>query len=87
MQVSIREFKAHLSHYLAEARAGVAIALTVHRKVVARIVGVPQAETEGVARLMASGAAQWSGGKPRGADIRLTDTARSVSDLVLEDRG
>jgi antitoxin (DNA-binding transcriptional repressor) of toxin-antitoxin stability system len=87
MQVSIRDFKAHLSRYLAEARAGAAIDLTAHRKVVARVVGVPPAETEGVARLLASGAGQWSGGKPAGAEIRLTAAGRGVSEMVLEDRG
>lgn len=87
MRVSIRDFKAHLSRYLAEARAGVPIDLTAHRKVVARVVGVPPVESEGVARLVASGAAQWSGGKPKGAAIHLAETARRVSDLVLDDRG
>lgn len=31
--------------------------------------------------------ARWHGGKPAGADIRLQDQGKTVSDLVLEDRG
>lgn len=87
MQVSIREFKAHLSRYLSQARQGQPLDVTSHHKVVARIVGVPAAESEGLARLVASGAAQWGGGKPAGAAIRLSPAGRSVSEMVLEDRG
>jgi prevent-host-death family protein len=86
MYVSIREFKAHLSRYLTQARAGQPIAITSHRKVVARVIGVPPPATDGVAALLASGAGQWSGGKPLGAELSLSDTGRSVSALVLEDR-
>lgn len=87
MQVSIREFKAHLSRYLSQAQAGQPFDVTSHRKVVARIVGVPASEVEGVARLVAGGAAQWGGGKPVGAEVRLSPVGRSVSEMVLEDRG
>ncbi len=87
MQVSIREFKAHLSRYLSQAQEGQAFDVTSHRKVVARIVGVPAAESAGVARLMAGGIAQWGGGKPTGAAIRLSPGGRSVSEIVLDDRG
>ena len=38
MQVSIQDFKSHLSHYIECAQSGV-IELTSHRKVVARIIG------------------------------------------------
>jgi len=41
MQVSMREFQAHLSSYLSQAQQGQLIDVTLHRKVVARIVGVP----------------------------------------------
>lgn len=87
MQVSIREFKAHLSHYLAQAQSGQALDVTSHRKVVARIIGVPAPDSVGVARIVAGGAGQWGGGKPVGAAIRLSPGGRSVSEMVLEDRG
>jgi len=44
------------------------IELTSHRKIVARIVGVPQHGSAGLDRLVATGAASWSGGKPKGAN-------------------
>jgi prevent-host-death family protein len=88
MTISIREFKAHLSRYLAEARAGRPLEVTSHRKVVARVIGVPEAATPGVSRLVASGAAVWeSGGKPRGDSIELQEGGPSVSATVLEQRG
>ncbi len=87
MQVSIREFKAHLSSYLSQAQQGQPIDVTSHRKVVARIVGVPAPGNEGVARLVVGGVAQWGGGKPAGAAYQLSPVGRSVSEMVLEDRG
>ena len=87
MQVSIRELKAHLSSYLSQAQEGLAIDVTSHRKVVARIVGVLVPESEGLARLVVGGVAQWGGGKPAGAAYTLAPVGRSVSEMVLEDRG
>lgn len=85
-QVPIREFKARLSHYLAKA-ARAAIEVTSHKRVVARVTGVPPEAGEGIARLIASGAVSWNGGKPAGAAIRLAKRGSSVSETVLEDRG
>ena len=87
MVVSIREFKAHLSRYLAEARAGRPVEITSYRKVVARVTGVPPGADSGLAGLIASGAATWAGGKPRGDDIELTGSGSEVSALVLAQRG
>jgi len=85
MQVSIQDFKSHLSQYIEYAQSGV-IELTSHRKVVARIIGVRQSENAGVARLLAAGAATWQGGKPEGAALRLQDRGKPVSQMVLDDR-
>jgi prevent-host-death family protein len=87
MQVSIRELKAHFSHYLVQARKGMALEITSHRKVVARITGVPESASPVLGVLIASGAARWGGGKPEGAHIALTPGGQSVSRMVLEDRG
>lgn len=87
MRVSMQEFKSHLSQYVVRAQSGQLIELTSHRKVVARIVGVPPTENAGVARLLASGVASWQGGKPTGAAIKLRACGKPVSELVLEDRG
>ncbi len=85
MQVSVQEFKSHLSHYVEQAQSGV-IELTSHRKVVARIIGVRQSDNTGVARLLAAGVATWQGGKPEGAELRLQERGKPVSQMVLEDR-
>lgn len=87
MLVSMQEFKSHLSQYVVKAQSGQLIELTSHRKVVARIVGVPPVENAGVARLLAAGVASWQGGKPAGATIKLQAGGKPVSSMVLEDRG
>ena len=86
MQVSMQEFKSHLAQYVGQAQSGQVIELTSHRKVVARLVGVPISDNEGIARLLATGRASWQGGKPVGAQLRLSAQGKSVSDMVLEDR-
>ena len=88
MRVPIHEFKSHLSKYVGKAQSGETIELTSHRKVVARMTGVPKTEMEGLAKLLACGAATWQGGgKPVGATLRLRSRGVSVSALVMEDRG
>ena len=87
MTVSIRELKARLSHYLAEARAGKVIRVTSHRKEIACITGVPDAQDDGMARLLAAGEARWRGGKPAGARIRLSEQGEPLSRTVLKERG
>ncbi|MCP4699890.1 MAG: type II toxin-antitoxin system prevent-host-death family antitoxin, partial [Gammaproteobacteria bacterium] len=71
MQVSINELKADLSLYLSRAQAGQNFEITSHRKVVARVIGVPATPDNGLSRLLASGAATWAGGKPGGAGLCL----------------
>jgi len=87
MTISVRELKTHLSRYLAEARAGKVIRVTSHRKEIARIIGVPDADDDGLARLLAAGEAHWQGGKPVGAEIRISDEGDSLAEIVLRDRG
>ena len=87
MLVSIQEFKSHLSRYVSQAQSGQLIELTSHRKVVARIVGVPPTDSAGVSRLLEAGNATWQGGKPVGASFKLHERGKPVSELVLEDRG
>ena len=87
MRVSMRELKAHLSQYVVQAQTGQLIELTSHRKVVARIVGVPPTGNAAVARLLAAGVASWQGGKPAGASLILQGGGKLISALVQEDRG
>ena len=87
MLISMREFKSHLAQYIAQAQSGQLIELTSHSRVVAKLVGVPPAESTGVARLLALRAATWQGGKPIGAALSLSGRGKPVSAMVLEDRG
>lgn len=87
MQVSMREFKSHLARYVSQAQSGQLIELTSHRKVVARLAGIPPSDGSGVSRLLAAGVATWQGGKPNGAALVLQQKGTSVSKMVLEDRG
>lgn len=73
MLISIHEFKSHLAKYIAQAQSGSVIELTSHRKVVARITGVPQHGPEGIDKLLAAGAATWRGGQ---AERRCADLIR-----------
>ena len=54
---------------------------------VAKIIGVQSIESTGISRLLASGIASWQGGKPAGASFKLQDSGKTVSALILEDRG
>ena len=88
MQIAMNELKAGLSSYVARARSGEVIVITSHDKPVARLIGAPADVPQGLAGLVASGDAQWAGGKP--ADFQplaLPGHARSMADRVLEDRG
>ena len=49
--------------------------------------GAPQSNHAGVMRLLATGAAVWRGGKPKGALLVLPGSGKPVSAIVLEDRG
>lgn len=88
MQVPIRDLKAGLSHYLAQAQAGMVVEVTSHRKPVARIVGVPAKAGAGLSAMTAGGAVSWNGKKPRfTAPLVLSADAKPVSEMMLEDRG
>jgi antitoxin (DNA-binding transcriptional repressor) of toxin-antitoxin stability system len=69
------------------ARAGHAVEISSHRKVVARLVTASSGQEQGIDRLLAQGLAQWDGGKPNGASVRLSPDGQLVSDLVHADRG
>jgi prevent-host-death family protein len=87
MRVSVRDLKTHLSRYLAQAQAGEEIEVTSHRKVIARVSGVGQCATADLTALLRPGIAEWRGGKPAGANIRLTGSGPSLSETVMEERG
>ena len=86
MNITVRDFKSQMSKYLRRAQAGEHLTITSHRKPVARVLGIPAAGEDGPSRLVASGAASWSGGKPSGANLSLADDGTPISQMVLEDR-
>ena len=86
MIVPIREFKAHLSRYLAEVRAGKTLEISRHRRVVARVTGVPDASDQGISRLLETGTGSWQGGKPHGGRVEVSASGVPVSEMILEDR-
>lgn len=88
MRVAIRELRAGLSRYVALARDGAVIEITTHGKPVARMIGVPHPSNGGIARLQATGAAQWNGLKLDLLDpVVLCGEGKSLSAIVMEDRG
>lgn len=88
MKIAMHQLKAGLSRYVSQARAGAVIEITSHDKPVARLVGVPDGGASGLAKLLGSGAAQWGGGKPAWRrPVQLPAHARSMSEMVIEDRG
>jgi prevent-host-death family protein len=97
MQVSVRELKSRLSQVLASAQAGEEITVTSHKRVIARIIGVPPesampsngltgAERAALRRMLAEGVAEWQGGKPTGGPGHTVIEGRTMADMVLEDR-
>ncbi len=80
--------KAGLSRWVAQARAGEVVEVTLHGKPVVRIVGISSPDNAGIARLLLSGAAQWRDGKPGiHAAVKLKGDSESVSEMMLRDRG
>ena len=86
MKVPMQEFKSHLANYVRQSQTGKTLEITSHRRVVARLIGVPQLESTGVSRLLAAGIASWQGDKPKGATLTLAAQGKPVFAMVLEDR-
>jgi prevent-host-death family protein len=85
METSIRDLKAHLSEYIRRAAAGESVSVSVHRKVVARIVSSRQEQD--LAALQEEAGIRWAGGKPAGlADAESMPDGVQLSDWIAEDR-
>ena len=88
MHVAVRELKSNLSTSVSVAQSGEVVEVTSHNKPIARIVGIPPQAEQGLRRLIANGVVSWTGGKPPVATrVVLAPTGKSVSQMVLEDRG
>jgi prevent-host-death family protein len=87
MEVSVREFKSHLSSYLTRAQRGEELVITSHKHPVARVIGLPVDVPSGIMLLLQTGEAEWHGGKPMGGKTRPVISGKTMADMVLEDRG
>jgi prevent-host-death family protein len=83
--VGIKELKAKLSSYINEIRTGQKIIITDHGEEVAFISPLSN-EYRIIQLLEKSGKVQWSKGKPRGLDNRVTLEGEPLSVTILEER-
>jgi prevent-host-death family protein len=90
-QVSVRDLKAHLSHWLARVRAGEVVEVTSHRQPIARLTGLGCSGSHSLNPLQAAidaGVVSWNGQKPEfPPPIRLRGQGKPIGDIVIEDRG
>lgn len=86
--VGIRELKANLSRHLKRVRSGARLVVTERGRAIASIQPIETPDdVEWAHALVASGRAQWSGGKPEGAKSLVRRKGhKTVSDAVIEDR-
>lgn len=98
MEISVRELKNRLSQVLSAARQGEEVTVTSHKRVIARIVGVPGdaadqcdgltgAQRVALRRMLAEGVVTWHGGKPSGGPGQTVIEGRTMAGMILEDRG
>lgn len=87
--VSIRELKSRLSHYLRLARGGESMVITDRGVPVGRLVPIEQTLERRLETLRESGMLRWSGRRlaRRKPTVRIANRGKSVSDLLIEDRG
>ena len=85
--VGVRELKAHLSDYLARARAGEVVTVTDRGQPVAQLSPIPKTTEDRIRELVAAGLVEWGGErlKPR-EPVAGLKPGFSVSDLVLQER-
>ncbi|TVS06936.1 MAG: type II toxin-antitoxin system prevent-host-death family antitoxin [Cyanobium sp. PLM2.Bin73] len=87
----MRDLKTHLSEWLARAQAGEVVEVTSHRKPIARLTGIKQADstsTNPLQKAIDAGVISWNGQKPvLPSPVKLNDGGPLMSDIVIEDRG
>lgn len=95
MEVSVREFKSHLSEYLRRVQAGEDVVITSHGKPVARLTPpIKEREQEAdhkelLRRLQnIPGVRLGKDGKPEGAQkpIKIKPGEKTLAEIILEDR-
>ena len=90
-QVSVRDLKSHLSEWLGRVQAGEEVEVTSHRKPIARITAVKQADSgisSPMQKAIDAGVISWNGQKPNlPPPVKLRGQGKLLSDIVIEDRG
>ena len=93
IEVSVRELKSRLSHYLRKLDEGEQIRITRRGKPVATLTGAPERaanRSEQVIReLMGKGLVSWSGRKfvPPKRGVKMRGEEPTIAEMILEDRG
>ncbi|MCP9917765.1 type II toxin-antitoxin system prevent-host-death family antitoxin [Cyanobium sp. ATX 6F1] len=87
----MRDLKTHLSEWLARAQAGEVVEVTSHRRPIARITAVkqpdPSSSPHPLQKAIDACVITWSGQKPVfPPPVKLNDSGKLVSEIVLEDR-
>jgi prevent-host-death family protein len=86
-EVGIETLKARLSDYLKLAQDGERVLITDGGRSIAVLTPIEgSASARRAWELVETGAASWSGGKPRGSRQRPKARGKSASAIVLEDR-
>lgn len=88
IQAGVKELKNGLSYYLREVKEGEKVLITERDKVIATIVPMERADEDSkLLSLVKEGFAVWKGGKPVGSRHPVKIKGKTVSEMVLEDRG
>jgi prevent-host-death family protein len=85
ISVGIKELKEKLSGYVDKVRHGEEIVVTDRGKEIALVIPI-SSERRTVKRLVGSGRAAWTGGKPQGMKGVKAKKGGSLAKTVLEDR-
>ncbi len=84
ISVGIKELKEKLSSYVNKARHGEELVVTDRGKEIALVIPI-SSERSAVTRLVGSGRATWTGGKPVGVK-GIKAKGGSIAKTILEDR-
>jgi prevent-host-death family protein len=85
--VGVRELRDNLSEYLRRVERGEMLLITDRGRPVGELSPTTGGRNaERARRLVRTGAAEWSGGKPKGLSAAPRPKAGLVSDAILEDR-
>ena len=86
--MSVRNFKTHLSAWLARAQGGDVVEITSHRKPIACITAVKpdeRAPADPLQRAIQAGLISWNGQKPNlPPPVPLRGKGKPLSDIVLD---